>query len=222
MRTAYIAALPRELVGLTRGWKRHATAGRNVQLFEGATGVAASAGMGCDRVRKAVAAAMQSGGVERLVSAGLAGACAEGIQAGQVLTFGSVIDVRSGERFTADGEEGVLATAARIASVAEKRRLHESYGAKAVDMEAACVARLAQAHGLAFGALKAISDESHFSLDGLEKFATADGQFRELAFAWHTALRPTRWRSALELGRNSARALRALTTAMQDDVERQG
>ena len=177
--------------------------------------------MGCDRVSKAVAAAMRSGGIERLVSVGLAGGCAQEIKVGQVLTFRTVIDVRSGERFAAEGADAVLATAPGMAGVGEKRRLYESYGAKAVDMEAACVARLAQAHGLAFAALKAVSDDISFSLEGLDTFATADGQFRELAFAWHTALRPARWRSALQLGRNSASALRALTAAMQDDLKRQ-
>ena len=112
--------------------------------------------------------------------------------------------------------------AGAIAGIAEKRRLVESYGAVMVDMEAACVARLAQAHGLAFGAIKAISDASGVSLDGMERFATADGRFREMAFARHVALRPHRWRSAVRLGRDSARALRALTTAVLEDLERQG
>ena len=194
----------------------------SLHLFEGKAAVAVCAGMGCDRVSKAVAAARQSGGIERLVSVGLAGACADGIEAGQVLTFRTVVDVKSGERFASSGTEAVLATAAHIASVAEKRRLRDTYSASAVDMEAACVARLAQAHGLSFGALKAISDDANFSLEGLEQFTTSDGGFRELAFAWHTAIRPTRWRNAVKLGRNSAEALRALTEAMQDDLERHG
>ncbi len=221
MRTALIAALPRELAGLTRGWTRLETTGEGVQVFEGANGLAVCAGMGCDRVSKAVEAALQSGGIERLMSVGLAGACADDLEVGQVLTFRTVVDVRSGERFTADGEDGVLATAPGLAGVTEKRRLQESYRAAAVDMEAACVGRLARAHGLCFGALKAISDDARFSLDGLDQFATADGQFREMAFAWHTALHPKRWRSTVQLGRNSAIALRALTTAMLEELARQ-
>ncbi len=221
MRTAIIAALPRELAGLTQGWKRIEDSDAHVALFEHAANVAVCAGMGCDRVSKAVAVALGCGGIERLVSVGLAGACAETIEAGQVLTFRTVIDVRSGERFVADGEGAVLATAPGLASVAEKRRLYESYGAMAVDMEAACVARLARAHELSFAAMKAISDDANFSMDGLDQFATPEGQFRELAFAWHTALRPRRWRGAVQLGRNSAAALRALTRAVRDELEGQ-
>ena len=221
MRTAVIAALPRELAGLTRGWKRREPVVAGVHLFEDDSSVAVCAGMGCDRVSKAVAAALQCGGVERLMSVGLAGGCAGDVKVGQALTFATVIDVRSGERFASDGDRAVLATGPQIASVAEKRRLYESYGAVAVDMEAACVARLAHASGLAFGALKAISDDSTFSLDGLDQFATADGQFREMAFAWQTAIHPGRWRRAVQLGRNSAAAIRALTAAVQQDLERQ-
>lgn len=180
--------------------------------------VAVCAGMGCDRVSKAVAAAMASGEVGRLLSVGLAGACDPRVQAGEVLRFGTVIDVRSGERATVEGGGAVLATSGGLASVMEKRRLYESYGAAAVDMEAACVVRLARGHGIDCGVIKAISDDAMFSLDGLDRFATADGQVRELAFALFTAVRPMRWRSAVQLGRNSALALRALAVAIQDEL----
>ena len=215
-----IAALPRELASLTRGWTRLTTTDRRARLFERGSSVAVCAGMGCDRVSQAVGLALAWGPVERLLSIGLAGACVEGLQAGEVLRAGSVVDVRTGERFAGDGgEAALLATVGAIAGIAEKRRLVESYGAVMVDMEAACVARLAEAHGLKFGAVKAISDPSGVSLDGMERFATADGRFREIAFARHLALRPHRWRGAVQLGRNSARALRALTMVVIKDLE---
>ena len=190
-------------------------------VFERGPSVAVCAGIGCERVTKAVGLALAWGQVERLVSVGLAGACAAGLQAGEVLHAGTVIDVRTGERFVTDDGEVVLATVSTIAGATEKRRLAESYGAVMVDMEAACVARLAQAHGLRFGAIKAISDASDVSLDGMERFQTAHGGFREMAFARHVALRPRRWSGAVRLGRNSARALRALTAAVLEDLERQ-
>ena len=220
MRTAVIAALPRELAGLTRGWRKVKVADRGVVAFEQDGKIAVCGGIGCERVSKAVAAALAFSGVERLISIGLAGGCDRALVAGDVLHFGTVVDVRSGERFDAQGGEAVLATSNTIAGVPEKRRLQASYGAAAVDMEAACVARLARAHGLLFSAVKAISDDAEFALEGLDRFVTADGQFREVAFAVHTALRPARWRSTLKLGRNSAVALKALTAAVQDEVGR--
>ena len=220
MRTAIIAALPRELAGLTRGWREIRSEDRGVTAFERESTVAVSGGIGCDRVSKAVAVALAFGGVEKLISIGLAGACDPSLKTGDALRFGTVIDVRSGERFEAEGGDAVLATSNTIAGVAEKSRLHASYGAAAVDMEAACVARLARAHGVSFSAIKAISDDAKFALDGMDRFVTADGQFRELAFALYTALRPARWRSTIELGRNSAAALKTLTALVQDELGR--
>ena len=221
MKTAVIAALPRELAELTRGWKRIDSPERGVWLAQGEFAIAACAGMGCDRVSKAVAVVLRLGHVDRLLSFGLAGGCGATVRAGDVVRIRTVIDVRSGERFLCDDEGShVLATAPVIAGIAEKRRLFESYGATAVDMEAACVGRLARAHGLAFSAIKGISDDASFSLDGLDRFVAPDGSFRELAFALHTAARPWKWRSAVQLGRNSAAALRALTTTVQADLAR--
>ncbi len=190
-------------------------------MAESSSAIAACAGMGCDRVSRAVAAVLQHGRVERLLSVGLAGGCGAQVRAGESLRFGTVVDVRSGERFVCEEGEGLLATTPRIAGVDEKRRLYKSYGATGVDMEAACVGRLAKAHGLAFGAVKGISDDAGFSLDGFDRFATADGRFREVAFALHTAIRPWQWRSTVQLGRNSSAALRAMTATVLADIRMQ-
>ena len=131
-----------------------------------------------------------------------------------------VVDARTGERFptAATGSKlGAvsLATTAAIASVGEKRRLAQTYGAAMVDMEGAALARLAQAHGLAFRAIKGISDAHDFELASLARFEGRHGQFRTAAFAVHTALRPHHWRSAAKLGRESNRALDALQLQLQ-------
>jgi adenosylhomocysteine nucleosidase len=86
-------------------------------------------------------------------------------------------------------------------------------------MEAAAVGRLARAHGLDFHAIKAISDAAGFEIDGLGGFATRDGQFREVAFALHAALRPQMWGKVIALGRNSSRAVKALTAAIEGELE---
>jgi adenosylhomocysteine nucleosidase len=71
---------------------------------------------------------------------------------------GVVVDARTGERFSNSEHRQVIVTVATIAGVAEKRRLFETYNANAVDMEAATVARMAQANGLGFAAIKTVSD----------------------------------------------------------------
>ena len=49
-------------------------------------------------------------------------------------------------------------------------------------MEAAAVARAAQAHDITFVGLKAISDEANFEMPPMERFIASDGQFRTGAF----------------------------------------
>ena len=55
-----------------------------------------------------------------------------------------------------------------------RQRLAQAYAADAVDMEAAAVAQAAQAHGIEFGALKAISDMPRIlRMPPVEKFVSA-------------------------------------------------
>ena len=74
--------------------------------------------------------------------------------------------------------------------MAEKARLARSFGASMVDMEAATVARLAQAKGLGFRAIKGVSDGYEFELSALAEFEGERGSFRTGAFAAYTAVRP--------------------------------
>jgi adenosylhomocysteine nucleosidase len=216
-RPAIIAALPREIAGLVRGWERRELPGK-VFVYTNGGAVAACAGMGSSRVSLAVEAAMAAGPVTTLISAGVAGACDPALKPGDIVRAGEVIDSRTGERFSDTQFKQVLVTTPVIANVSEKRRLHASYGASAVDMEAATVARMARGHGLTFQAIKAISDGTDFELEGLSKFATDNGQFREAAFALHAAVRPAMWGKVSQLARNSNRAIESLTTVLDEEV----
>ena len=174
--------------------------------------------MGSLRVNLGVQAALAVGGVEELVSAGLAGACDPSITAGGVVEVGTVVDALSGERYQAGDGAATLVTTHAIASVREKARLFASYGAAIVDMEAATVARLAKMHGLGFRAIKGVSDAHDFELSSLGRFASPHGHFRTGAFALHTAVRPHTWRHAMRLGAGSQKALRALTARLKEMV----
>lgn len=220
-----IAALPREIRALVRGTAADTRwLGQGIHLHHLPEATAVAAGMGENRVLAAWQALLESGfdtGCEPLVlSVGLAGACASTVRPGDVRTAREVVDTRTGERWPADASLGslhaeVLASSGAIANVGEKRRLHDTYGATLVDMEAAAVARLAAAAGMRFAAVKAVSDAHDFEMQSLARFASAHGHFRTGAFALHTALRPHRWRPTMRLGSDSNRALTALTAALQ-------
>jgi len=115
--------------------------------------------------------------------------------------------------------EQVLVSTPAIASIKEKQRLYESYRASAVDMEAATVARIAQAHNLPFQAIKAISDDASFELQELARFATQDGQFREAAFAAYSVAQPHLWSKLFRLAGNSQLAIQSLTAELESQLD---
>jgi adenosylhomocysteine nucleosidase len=213
-RIAVIAALPSEVAGLVRGTRPdRELLGSGIRLHRVGNAVIAAGGMGATRVALALDAALRDEAVGLVISAGLAGSCSAEISAGELVEATVVVDAKTGERFVCDqqGMTGqVLVTTEAIAGVKEKSRLHESYGAGMVDMEAATVARLAAARGVRFRAIKAISDAHDFEMESMSRFADDRGQFRTGAFALHTALRPASWSSAMRLGRDSNRALAKL------------
>jgi adenosylhomocysteine nucleosidase len=219
---AIIAALPREVSALVQGWGVKQLPG-NIVVYGNGHAVVACAGMGPARAALAVEAAMAAAPVTRLLSVGLAGACNPLLHAGDIVRAGLVIDSQTGERFEDSHEDSqapqVLVSTPAIASIREKSRLYASYQASAVDMEAAAIARLARAHNLPFQAMKAISDEANFEVESLSRFATVDGQFREVAFALHAALRPPMWSKLIALARNSNKALAALTAALNTELD---
>lgn len=214
---AIIAALPREVKQLVRGWQQHRLPGKIV-AYTNDFAVIVCAGMGPERAALAVQTALSLKPVTALLSAGLAGACDPSLQVGDIIRAGVVVDARTGERFINELFDQTLVTTPAIASIEEKQRLHASYKASAVDMEAATVARLAQVHHLSFSAIKAISDEESFEMQELARFATRDGQFREAAFAMHSAIRPHLWPKLFALAGNSKRALQSLTRELESQL----
>ena len=222
-RVAIVAALPREIAGLVRGTRPDAEMlRRGVHLHRIDGAVVAASGMGASRATLAFAVASREKEIELVVSTGLAGACAVEVRPGEVMEPTLIVDAKTGERFTCDtttSAQCVLVTTEAIAGVREKVRLRESYGAAIVDMEAATVARLAQARGLRLRAIKGVSDAHDFEMESMKRFADARGQFRTGAFALHTALRPQTWSSAMRLGRDSNRALAKMTAALRAVVE---
>ncbi len=216
---AIIAALPREVKHLVRGWQEHRLPGKII-AYTNDLAVVACAGMGAARAALAVQAALSLKPVTALLSVGLAGACDPSLRVGDIVRAG-VVDRRRHRRAFCQSvyfHVETLITTSAIASVKEKQRLYASYQASAVDMEAATVARLAQAHDIPFRAIKAISDEASFEMQELARFATNDGQFREAAFAAHAAVRPQLWPKLFALAGNSKRAVQSLTKELESQL----
>jgi hypothetical protein len=107
-----------------------------------------------------------------------------------------------------------------VANPTQKAKLRESFVAQFVDMEAAAVARAAQARGVEFAAVKAVSDEFDFEFPSMEQFVDSDGQFQQGRFAAYAALRPWLWPKVRRLAINSNLASSALCDWLVSSMNR--
>ena len=133
-----------------------------------------------------------------------------------------VVNSADGSRVDTGSGQGTLVSYSGVADREQKQRLGQAYAADAVDMEAAAVAQATQAHGIQFGALKAISDVADFAMPPTERFLSSDGEFRTASFVLHVAVRPWLWGSTIALARNSAKASQALCAAVEGYLGRGG
>ena len=216
-RLAIVAALEREVRPLVKSWrvteKEHK--GRRFRFFENGDVVLVCGGIGAEAARRAAEAIIAIADPTVVCSAGFAGALESGLKVGDVVRPRTVINAGDASRAIVEGGEGVLVSFAAVASPAQKAKLHESFGAQAVDMEAASVARSAQARGRQLTVLKAISDEMDFEFFPLDLFVNADGKFSESRFAFYTAIRPWLWPRVIRLARNGNRAAHALSMSLR-------
>jgi adenosylhomocysteine nucleosidase len=211
---AIIAALEHELHPLVKNWPTNALnhEGRSFTFHESDYAVAVCGGIGSESARRAAEAAIKTYSPNLLVSAGVAGSLVPELDVGETIFPAVVIDTQDGSRHETAIQAApmgkttlgrtVLVSYPEIATVAQKRQLAKSYGAHAVDMEAAAVARAAQAHNLPFIAVKAISDRMDFELPEMMRFIR-NGSFQTTNFALHVAIRPWLWFRVFRLARNT-------------------
>jgi adenosylhomocysteine nucleosidase len=211
-RIAIVAALEREVRELVKSWQvsQRVHDGRSFRFFEQGNHVVVCGGIGSQAARRAAEAVVALHAPDLIYSVGFAGALDPALKVGDVLQPAQVINAGDGSRTRLSGGDGILVTFSAVASPEQKAKLRNSFEAQLVDMEAASVARAAQAHGIQFTAVKAISDESNFSFPAIEKFVDSNGQFQSSRFAAYVAIRPWLWPNLAKLASNSKTASGAL------------
>jgi adenosylhomocysteine nucleosidase len=209
---AIVAALDREVGPLLRRAERIRTVGDFV-YYELHSAVIVCGGIGQAAARRAAEALIAEYLPGTIISTGFAGALQPQLKVGHVFIPAEILDVAGGRRFQTASGTGLLATVNGIAGEKKKREL-QTTSAAAVDMEAAAIAEVAQQQRVKFLAIKAISDDLQFPMPAMERFVNGAGKFRTASFITHVALRPAMWRHVLHLARNSARAAKALSTAL--------
>jgi adenosylhomocysteine nucleosidase len=162
--------------------------------------------MGAEPARQAAEALAVRFRPPMLVSLGFAGAAAPELRVGDVFVPLRVVSETGVDVFVTNAERahGILVTASRVSGPKAKRELRARFGADAVDMEAAAVARVAADRDLAFFAVKAISDGPELTMPPFERFVCADGRFDIAAFVVFAVLRPRLWLALARLSRNAS------------------
>jgi adenosylhomocysteine nucleosidase len=215
-RIAILAALPREVAPLVRTWPMRTISPREgTSIWETDHAIVVCAGMGRERVTRALKLAESRGPLDSVLSVGYAGALRAGMEMNRAYWPAIVLDGETGERFVCEDGEGTLVTTDHAVGREEKLTLAARWNAELVDMEAAAVARLANMRGLPFRALRAISDRVEDNVPDLSRFTDGRGGFREGSFAMYIALRPWMIPTAVQLGRQSAQASQAIARALQ-------
>jgi nucleoside phosphorylase len=216
-RLAIVAALEREVRPLVKNWrvgeKEHN--GRRFRFFENGDVVLVCGGIGAEAARRASEAIIAVSDPKVVCSAGFAGALDGTLKVGDIVRPRTVINAGDASRAIVEDGEGILVSFASVASPAQKLKLRESFGAQAVDMEAAAVARSAEARGKGFAAIKAISDQIDFEFPAMDRFVDSEGKFSEARFAFYVAVRPWLWPRVIRLARNSNRASHALCMSLR-------
>ena len=222
---AWVAALSREISALVKNWTRtqREYGGRQFTFFERDDMVAVCGGIGLEPARRAAEAVIGLYRPTRLHSVGFAGALDKDLHVSDIFSPAVVIDSRDGSRTEVEGGEGTLVTFMAVAGAIQKAKLAESYGARALDMEAAAVAAAARAHGITFGCTKVISDELDFEMPIMTRFINSEGRFKTESLVLFAAFRPWLWKPLVILARNSRKAAQALSSHLercQNDLAR--
>ena len=149
-----------------------------------------------------------------LVSFGVAGSLSGALRVGDVLDATRVVDVSGATLWEGSGlgvrgarRGTVLASDVLVHDAAERRRLHESSGADAVDMESGVLARA----GRLAGVVRAISDGIDSDVEGVDRTVHPDGRTDVVGLLRWIATKRGR---AVASMRDALRALSSLEKAM--------
>ena len=164
--------------------------------------------------RRAAAAATRKiiagGHIRAVLSTGFAGALDPGLGIGEVVVAEKVLD---GSRVypaglplqcPADVQHGSVVTVNEVVQFAESKLALGQDGARAVDMESAAVAEIAEEHRLPFYCVRAISDTAEQDLPvNFNRALRGDGTVSPWSVLGQAGLSPGRWIGLARLRRNS-------------------
>lgn len=210
--TVFLCALPQEARYL-----------RNLPSITNGNARLVCGGVGPRNAERATRDLLAAGHPSLVVSAGVAGGLNPSLKIGDVILAGSIIDEASGQRFhpgpdfTGHGLRFTFLSVSRmIASTADKRSLAAKYGADAVDMESAAIAKVCAEKGVPFAGVRAISDTADEVLpEAIAGFFDADGRLRVGRVIAALAKTPSLLKALRRLQAQTARAGESLRSFLE-------
>ena len=162
-------------------------------------------------------------GCRGIISFGVAGGLAPDLIPGDCVVASAIIDYpavrptdplwsRRLAEMIPDARHGpIVGVNAVVSNPSDKRKLHAFTRAVAVDMESHLVARLADAHGLAFAAVRVIIDPAHRAVPPAALLAMASGGSTDVsAMLWEVLARPSQVSPLMRLAADAIAARAAL------------
>jgi uridine phosphorylase len=193
-------------------------------ILNGQLAMLAAHGPGRENARQAVQTACAQFAVSALISTGVAGALDPDLRVGDTFLPNLVIEfqtqveyaVRLPAVYPEGARRGRLLTVDTVIQDADSKADLRESGADAVDMEASAVAAEAEARGLPFYCVRAISDgaETSFPLD-FNRARRPDGTFSGLELIAQAAVQPSSWKELWALRRDAEVAFQALGGFLQ-------
>ncbi|WP_459673323.1 phosphorylase family protein [Acidisoma sp. 7E03] len=185
------------------------------------SGCAVAIGGGLPLGARRMAERLVADGATALISFGLAGGLDPALEAGVLLAPRLVISedrsyacdetLRQQMQGEADACDSLLAGTAVVARAEEKARLWQRYRAAAIDLESGVVAEVAAERGVPFAVMRAVCDPATRNLPPAAVEALDEtGRVRPMKMAGMLARHPIDILGLIALGRDAARARRAL------------
>ncbi len=142
-----------------------------------------------------------SGQISRLLSVGLCGALDPALRVGDIVVNGTAFARATGAFL----EGGIYSVDRVVVEASEKASLYRETGCSAVEMESAAVKQAAEDWGVAYGAVRVVSDRATEELPlDFNDYRDTDGNFQVPRIVWAALRNPFRGLPGLvRLGRNS-------------------
>jgi hypothetical protein len=176
-------------------------------------------GVGADRASVRTRKLLELLRPQRVIVAGVCGAVATDLVVGDLLVPDQVVDVASGTVMVPQGGRSPVA-GAHGGALATVRRFGDATpaGAVAVDLETAAIAAGCDELGVAWTALRAISDVPGAVSPAVASLVGPGGGVKVGALLALLVTHPGEMSTLLRLGRQFRQALRTLTVAVESEI----